>query len=101
MSKLKVNIWRIGPLACIISGLICWILHFAMPNFQIGYDVGFPAWIVTFMIGPIGLAFSFVSLKKGYPHAFMLVIGNLMMVLSIWIVSLVEFILLLVFKFPL
>jgi hypothetical protein len=88
MDKLgsKVNNWSVGSLSCIIIGFICWTLYFAVPNF----NLDFPIWIVTFIIGPIGLVFSFASLRKGYSYSFPLLIGNLIMTLSTWLISLIE-----------
>jgi hypothetical protein len=88
--KSKVDNWSVGSLSCIIIGFICWTLYFAVPNFNLGFHKGFPIWIVTFIIGPIGLALSFVSLRKRYSYSFPLLIGNLIMTLSTWLVSLIE-----------
>jgi hypothetical protein len=81
-SRWGANIWSIGSWACIVIGLICWIFDFAITGFKLDSDKYFPIGIVTFIIGPIGMACSFVSLKKGYPYSFSLLLGNLLMIFS-------------------
>jgi hypothetical protein len=82
--KSLLNIWSISSFLCIIIGLMSWILSSVIPSLNVPLDKGFPIWLLTFIVNPIGIILSLISLRKKYPYSVFLIVGNLVMTLSIY-----------------
>jgi hypothetical protein len=82
--KLQISICSWLSMICIIIGVMSWILFLTVPSLNIPGDKGFPIWLLTFIINPVGLILGLIALRKGYPYSIFLIIGNLVMTLSIY-----------------
>jgi hypothetical protein len=88
-SKLQMSTLSLLSLLCMIVGLMCWILPLFIPSLNPPLDKGLPIWLLIFIINPVGLLLGLVALKKGYPYSVFLVVGNLLMIFSIYPITII------------
>jgi hypothetical protein len=88
-SKSLLNIWSISSFLCIIIGLMSWILSVVIPSLNPPFDKGLSIILLTFIVNPIGIILSLIALRKEYPYSAFLIVGNLVMTLSIYPVTII------------
>jgi hypothetical protein len=62
MKKSK-NIYGLLSMICIIIGAMSWVLFMMVPSLHISGDKGFPIWLLTLIINPVGLVLSLIDLR--------------------------------------